>query len=96
MPPSRQFGDVIGLGSSAGAGPSSPGGRGCGGLAGPVRPGEAHHRGRAGSGYEVSRWWWADRGRAGPLQFLLATTGRLDPARIGQDERINIYRRVAA
>jgi len=27
---------------------------------------------------------------------LLAATGRLDPARIGQDERINICRRVAA
>jgi hypothetical protein len=31
-----------------------------------------------------------------PLQFLLAGSGRLDPARIGQDERVNIYPWVTA
>jgi uncharacterized protein (TIGR03083 family) len=31
-----------------------------------------------------------------PLQFLLAATGRTDPARIGLDDRVNIYRRVTA
>ena len=30
-----------------------------------------------------------------PLQFLLAATGRTDPARIGLDDHVNIYRRVA-
>jgi uncharacterized protein (TIGR03083 family) len=29
-----------------------------------------------------------------PLTFLLAATGRTDPARIGLDERVNIYREV--
>lgn len=31
-----------------------------------------------------------------PLQFLLAATGRTDPARIGLDEHVNIYRQVTA
>jgi uncharacterized protein (TIGR03083 family) len=31
-----------------------------------------------------------------PLDFLLAATGRLDPARLALDERVNIYREVTA
>jgi hypothetical protein len=30
--------------------------------------------------------------RADPRDFLLAATGRLDPARLGLDGRVNIYR----
>ncbi len=31
-----------------------------------------------------------------PLSFLLAATGRMDPARIGLDDHVNIYRQVTA
>jgi hypothetical protein len=29
------------------------------------------------------------------LPFLLAATGRIDPAQLGLDDRVNIYRRIA-